>query len=274
MSIKSIEKDFIDNVSAKIRVLPDGKNRFRVLTPFRFDDGDHITIVLKKDAEGWVLSDEGHTYMHLTYDIREEQLFSGTRHQIISNALSAFKVEDRFGELMLPVQEARFGDALYAFAQALVKTGDVLCLSREHAQSVFMEDFQTLLQEIVPEADTCFDWHDPDRDREKRYTVDCRINSRPAPLFVYALSNDNRIRDATIKVQKAIQWDISFRPIGIFQDRAAANQKVVGRFDDVCGVQFPSIEGNRQKIADYIKQGYPKSPTDHKVPSVVLVEER
>ena len=55
---------------------------FCVFTPFRFDDGDHITIVLKKKEQaGWVLSDEGHTYMHLTYDISEKKLFSGTRYQ-------------------------------------------------------------------------------------------------------------------------------------------------------------------------------------------------
>ena len=88
MTIKSIEQDFIEKVSEMVRVIPDGKDRFRVFTPFMFDDGDHISIVLKKEQGGWVLSDEGHTYMHLTYDISEEsKLFSGTRYQIILNAL-------------------------------------------------------------------------------------------------------------------------------------------------------------------------------------------
>ena len=252
MSIKSIEQDFIDKVSEQIRVLPDGSDRFRVFTPFRFDDGDHIIVVLKKEQTGWVLSDEGHTYMHLTYDISEKKIFSGTRHQIISNALSTFKVEDRFGELILEVKDARFGDALYAFAQALVKTGDVLCLSKEHKQSTFMADFQALFHEVVPEADRDFDWNDPERDEAKKYTVDCRINGMPKPLFVYALSNNDRIRDATIKLQKVVQWDIPFRPLGIFQDREAANRQVVARFDDVCPVQFSSLEVNRQEIVDYL----------------------
>ena len=134
MTIKSIEQDFIEKVSEKIRVEPDGKDRFRVFTPFRFDDGDHISIVLKKEQRGWVLSDEGHTYMHLTYDISEKKLFSGTRERIISNALDTFNVEDRFGELIFKVQEARFGDALYSFAQALVRMGDVMCLSKKYVQ--------------------------------------------------------------------------------------------------------------------------------------------
>ena len=252
MSIKSIEQDFIDKVSAQIRVLPDGRDRFRVFTPFRFDDGDHITIVLKKEQAGWVLSDEGHTYMHLTYDISEKKLFSGTRHQIILNALSTFKVEDRFGELIFKVREARFGDALYAFAQALVKMGDVLCLSKEHAQSTFMADFQALFHEVVPEGNRIFDWHDPDRDEGQKYTVDCRINGMPEPFFVYALSNNDRIRDATIKLQKVMQWDIPFRPLGIFQDRKAAGRQVAARFDDVCPVQFSNFEVNRQEIVDYL----------------------
>ena len=252
MSIKSIEQDFIDKVSAKIRVLPDGRDRFRVFTPFRFDDGDHITVVLKKESGGWVLSDEGHTYMHLTYDISERKLFSGTRHQIILNALSTFKVEDRFGELIFKVRETRFGDALYAFAQALVKTGDVLCLSKEHTQSTFMTDFEALFREVVPEADRIFDWNDPDHDQAKKYTVDCRINGMPEPFFVYALANNDRIRDATIKLQKVMQWDIPFRPLGIFQNRESAGRQVVARFDDVCPVQFSNLEVNRQEIVDYL----------------------
>ena len=128
MTIKSIEQDFIEKVLKMVQVGPDGKDRFRVFTPFMFDDGDHISIVLKKEQGGWVLSDEGHTYMHLTYDMSEKKLFSRARYQIISNALEAFNVEDRFGELIFKVQEDRFGDALYSFAQALVRMGDVLYL--------------------------------------------------------------------------------------------------------------------------------------------------
>ncbi len=254
MTIKSIEQDFIEKVSEMVQVIPDGKDRFRVFTPFMFDDGDHISIVLKKEKRGWVLSDEGHTYMHLTYDIDESKLFTGQRYQIISNALDTFNVRDRFGELILRVQDDRFGDALYSFAQALVRMGDVLCLSKEYVQPTFMDDFQLLLKGIIPENRREFDWYDEEYDSSKRYTVDCRINGLPEPIFVYALSNNDRIRDATIKIQQVTQWDIPFRPLGIFQDREAANQQVVGRFDDVCEDQFPKMEANRNKIIDYISE--------------------
>ena len=130
--------------------------------------------------------------------------------------------------------------------------GDVLCLSKEHTQSTFIADFQALFREVVPEEDTDFDWHDPERDEGKKYTVDCRINGMPEPLFVYALFNNDRIRDATIKLQEVRQWGIPFRPLGIFQDREVANRQVVARFDDVCKAYFPSLELNRQGIVDYL----------------------
>ena len=254
MSIKSIQQDFIDKVSAKVRVLPDGIDRFRVFTPFRFDDGDHITIVLKKEQEGWVLSDEGHTYMHLTYDISEKKLFSGTRHQIISNALSTFKVEDRSGELIFKVREARFGDALYAFAQALVRMGDVLCLSKEHVQSTFMADFQALFHKVVPEEDRTFNWHDPYRDEGKHYPVHCRINGMPEPLFVYALHSSTRVRDAIIALQQFKAWQMPFQPLGIFENREKNSSKVLACFDAVCKKQFHKFYENQEEIVAFLGQ--------------------
>lgn len=254
MPIKSIEQDFIEKVSEMVKVIPDGKDRLRVFTPFRFDDGDHITIVLKKEQGGWVLSDEGHTYMHLTYDISEKKLFSGTRERIILNALSTFKVEDRFGELILKVQEDRFGDALYSFAQALVRMGDVLCLSKEQVQSTFMDGFYTILNESVPNARMDINWHDEDHDADKKYTVDCRINGLPEPIFVYALFNNDTIRDATIALQRFNVWNIPHCPLGIFENKELANRRVKARFDDVCQVQFPNMRVDRNEIIDYISK--------------------
>ena len=53
MSIKTIEKDFIDKVSAEIQLSADGKDRFLVFTPFHFNDGDQLVIVLKKMGDRW-----------------------------------------------------------------------------------------------------------------------------------------------------------------------------------------------------------------------------
>ena len=133
--LEAIEQDFHRQVSQKIRLLSEGTDRFRVLTPFLFDDGDHLAIVLKREETRWVFSDEGHTYMHLACDIDEKDLHRGTRQKIISNALSTFGIEDQEGELVLEVSEERYGDALYSFVQGLLEITDVSFLSRERIRS-------------------------------------------------------------------------------------------------------------------------------------------
>ncbi|MCK4305205.1 MAG: DUF1828 domain-containing protein, partial [Candidatus Eisenbacteria sp.] len=209
MSIDTIERDFHEKISAKVRLAAEGMERYRVFTPFLFEDGDHLVIVLKKEGPGWVLSDEAHTYMHLTYEIDEKDLQRGTRQKIISNTLSTFRIEDRDGELVLGVPDERYGDALYSFVQALLKITDVSYLSRERVRSTFLEDFQALLTESLPEHRRSFDWHDP----QGMYTVDCRINGMPQPLFVHALPSDGKTRDATIALLRFEKWRIPFRSL-------------------------------------------------------------
>lgn len=250
----TIERDFHEKVSAQIRLHQEGSNRFRVLTPFLFEDGDHLTIVLKKELGKWVLSDEAHTFMHLTYSIDEKNLLSGARWKIISNALSMFEVEDRNGELILYVPDESYGDALYSFIQALLKITDVEYLSRERIQSTFMEDFRALLSEATPEDRRSFDWTDPERDPHRRYTVDCRVNGMRRPLFVHALPNDNRTRDATIALLKFQDWGIEFRALGIFEDQESINGKVLARYSDICEKQFSSLADNRAGIVHYLSE--------------------
>lgn len=254
MSIDTIEQDFKKKVCDCLRLATEGFDRYRVFTPFLFEDGDHLAIVLKRDQGRWILSDEGHTYMHLTYDLDEKDLQRGTRQKIITTALSAFSVDDRNGELIIGIQDERYGDALYSFVQALLKITDLTYLSRERVRSTFMEDFRAFLEEQVPERRRSFEWHDSKHDPDGKYVVDYRVNGMTRPLLVYALPGDDKVRDATISLLRFEGWGLPFRAVGIFEDQEEINRKVLARFSDICEKQFSSLAANKDRIGKYLEE--------------------
>lgn len=171
----------------------------------------------------------------------------------LSNALPAFSVIDEEGELLLPIREERYGDTLYSFVQGLLRISDVTYLSRERVRSTFMEDFRGFMEERVPAERRTFDWSDAQRDPDGKYVVDCRVNGTARPLFVFAVPNDDKARDATISLLQFERWGLAFRSMAIFEDQEEANRKVLARFSDVCEKQFSNLATNRDRIARFLE---------------------
>lgn len=252
MNFTSVRDEFKSRVSEQIDLEPEGEGRFLVLTPFRFEDGDHFVIALKWENERWILTDEASTLMHLSYWLDDKALESGNRREIIDNSLSSYSVENREGELIIPVVEGRFGDALFNFIQALTKVTDVSFLSRERVQSTFLEDFREFLKANVQPERLEFDWTDRVNDPKGIYVVDARINHMKRPLFVYALPNNEKVSVATIALLTFEKWHIPFRSLAIFEDQTSIAPKPLARFSDVADKQFSSLEGNRPRIKQYL----------------------
>jgi hypothetical protein len=125
MNYEQIQGQFRASVCESVSLKPEGQGRFRVFAPFQFDDGDHLCIVLKGGPGAWVLSDEGHTFMHLSYELDVAVLAEGSRRQSIESALALHGLQETDGELALKVQEDRLGDALLSFVQGLLKVASV-----------------------------------------------------------------------------------------------------------------------------------------------------
>lgn len=254
MELHKIEHIFRESVASEVSLLAESAERFRVFAPFGFDDGDEFVIVLAREDDHWVLSDEAHTYMHLSYDVDLADLRSGRREEIIANALAAFEIEDRNGELVRPVRDGAFGDALFSFVHGLLRIADVSYLSRSNVVSTFVADFQAMLQGVASEERLSFNWHDRDRDPKGRYSVDCRINGLDRPLVVHALPNDRKTLDATITLLKLANWGVDCVPVGVFNDRALISQPVLDRYSDVCHQQFSNLAQDRERIVSFIKE--------------------
>ena len=132
METETILKQFKEKVCEKINLKEKGIGRYLVLTPFIFEDGDNLLIILKYDKKEkkWRLTDEGHTLLHLSYFMDSRDLLKGSRQEIIESCKKMFEVEEKEGELFIYVEEDKYGDALYNFVQCLLKITDVTFLEK------------------------------------------------------------------------------------------------------------------------------------------------
>jgi len=237
-------------ISAEVDIEAEGLHRYIVYTPFMFDDGDHYVVILRKEAGSWVLSDEGHTFMHLSY--AGIDLTAQTRSRIIEESLASHGVQNVGGELRLAVPDEDFGNALFSFMQALARTTTVAQITRERVASAFMEDFSELISVVIPPARRTFEWHDHKKDPDGHYVVDCRINGQPVPWFVFAVNSTDKCRNTAITCLTYEKWDYKFRRLVIFEDQQDINRKALAQLSDVVDKQFSSL-GDKERIESYLK---------------------
>lgn len=255
MNVTDIQRELAAKVSAEIRVEPDGADRLRIRNPFQFDDGDHFNIVLRREGAGWVFTDEGTTYAHLSYaGVDLDDLDCGRRRAILERTLSAFGVLDREGELLVRPAGDHYAGALFSLIQTMHKVSDLRFLSREVARDTFQEDFRALMEECIPPDRLTFDWRHPVHDPSGIYPVDCRVNGGDVPLFVYALLSDHKTGIATIALLTFERWRLPHRSLGLFRNQEEIERKALARFTDVCDRQFSSLETNRERIAQYLAE--------------------
>ncbi len=252
MDTQTVEREFKSTVCEAVTLIHQGRERYRVATPFMFDDGDHLAIVLKNEMGKWILSDEGSTLMRLTYHIKEQSFHSGTRQKLISNTLSVFDVENRDGELISYIPEQRYGDVLYSYIQAILKISDISFLSREQIRSTFNEDLRELLN-YVTEGKLIPDWFDAEHDPKQDYTADFRIEG-VKPILVFALNNDQRVSEATVNLLQYEKWGLEFQSLGIFEDQEQINRKTLAKFSNVSGKQFSSLNAATDRVRNYLQE--------------------
>lgn len=243
---------FKKSACGEIDLASNGINRYLIEVPFAFTDGDHYVVILRQEGQKWILSDEGHTFMHLSYELREREYETGNRRKIIDEVLTSYQIENRDGELVLAIPSGRYGDALFTFVQAITRITDMTFLDRATVKSTFREDFNRLVIEkskAVGIQHITFDYTHPTKDPQGKYPIDVRLNGVTSQqVLMFAVGNDDQCQTATIVLLQWEKWEEQFHSIAVFRDQTEINRNYLARLSDVLGRQLTSLDSAKERL--------------------------
>lgn len=116
----AIESELRGKIGEAFHILQEGLYRYRIFTPVQFNDGDHLAIVMKKIDDEWVLSDEGHTYMHLGYRVTSTTLDAIVNSTMVKDTLLKLSVENKDLEFIVKLETTQYAPAIHKLIHVLL----------------------------------------------------------------------------------------------------------------------------------------------------------
>lgn len=211
-------------ITERLQIEEEDQERIAVYTPFMYQDGDHCSFVAVRDAARscWYLTDEGEVLTHASYS--GVNLLANDRVSRFRETTKFYGVTERRGELILPVENEAFGDAVFSFTQACLDIVELTKLPAERKIRV-PDDFRSTLRRLItttiPHGEVEERWYDERTDPERVYPVDLRIRGKSQPLYVYEVTTDRHCLTSAVSClhHKLAQSD--FIGIAIFDEEEA-----------------------------------------------------
>ena len=213
-------------------------------SPFTFPDGDHYPIYLSETTAGSVmLSDRGHTLMHLSYEHDVDAFYDGTRAVLREQIVRESDIDEDNGVFTAETSPDRIADTVFMFGQALTKIHDLIFLSRERVTSTFYEDLKVLLFGMIDEETIQPDFVPPGVPNGDDYPVDYRLEGREgSSIFLYGVPNRDKARLTTIMLSHFLLNDLAFESIIVFEDQQQIPRRDLARLTNVAGTAVASLE--------------------------------
>lgn len=180
-------------MQARIEVEPSGIDSWRIFTPFVAGDGDELKIALKRKNGGWMLSDEGHTLMSLSY--QNVDVDKTSRASVLEKILASSFMKNEEGRLVLDnIKDiSELADCIFTFTQGLLKVSDMTMWRLEHAKSLFPAKFKEAVSAGVNGRNVIFQYQDTAHDPQGLYLIDGYVSLRNGrSAHIYAASNSER----------------------------------------------------------------------------------
>ena len=200
MDLPKLEHDIIGRLRSSVSIEPRGLNDYRIALPFTYPDGDCIKIILKRNADSWELTDEGHTSMFLSY--YNINLARAAQSSFLETVLTSHYIEDNDGRFVMHgIANGDIAGAVLTFAQGLLRISDLSLWNREVSKRNFKEDFRQAVTSGVKGREIVFDYYDKAHDTQRAYPIDSMVMLRNRrQLYIFGVNSDEKAHRAMVSI--------------------------------------------------------------------------
>lgn len=238
-------KRFIcSNFSAEER----GIGAYLIHTGFMLPDGDEVHIVLRDKGGDWVLTDDGHRSMWLSY---EDFKITPSREAVLQKTLDFNKIGLRDGVLSVRVSADDADAALRSMVQVQIQIADLLYLNRRNVRNTFSEDVKDMLSEYL--GGRCV-FNKKISVGEETYLTDAYLDG-DVPMLIFTVSSTERCLDATCAIM-AFADDHDFTSLVFVDDNAEIGKEALKRINNRSDKLFLGIPERNGEFSRFLrKQG-------------------
>jgi len=224
-----------------------GSEEYMVHTDKYFDDGDELHIVLKKEKEGYELTDEGHTLMWLSY---EEYNFTPLREALRDAIIEQNQVRLDNGRIHTFVKEiTKIGEALSSMEQAILQIAGMRHLSRSNVANTFLDDIKASYQNSS--LSTKCDFRKKIQSGEDTIEPDVFIEGK-TPVLVFGVNNSERAKETFINLIFARNSGKPYKTIVVIADEADISKKDHKRLINTADRPIEGLENMVKITEDYV----------------------
>lgn len=222
-------------------VVAEDRAGLRLSLPMYEADGDAVTLWLRPAMGGWVIADNGTTYMRLSYDMDLDLLESPQRAKVLETILRESGISDEGGNLMMEVMEDDLGSSLFTFGQAITRISDIRLWNKTRVASTFYDDLAHELKRIAGSENVHPDYLVPGLDSAADYPIDFYLGGGVSPLYVFGIPNGDKAKLATIILQRLASIGHQFESLIVPSDITAIPQKDFRRLMNAANDMVDSV---------------------------------
>lgn len=250
MAAESVERSLRIDFCESVRLHHMEGGRFAVETPFTLPNGDGVPIILAPSPDGWILTDEGETFLQLSEEA--PHFDEGSRWDLICSILRDNGVEVRDGKLVVSVRNERYADALASLVSGILEMMSIRRMTREVVRATFKEDALRVVRRFVPDLSESY--HHPRHDPDGLYPLDgyWEGGSSRAPLGFMFVANARQALEANATLLAWHAWDVPLRKVVVFAKLVEIPRKLRERLARESHSQFGSLEEAERRLPEVL----------------------